>query len=61
MTRQDQKAVVLMLDVLCGCIETGLMPTHGSPAHRLARKMVDKSGYKFTRKRRPLPRLKAKI
>ena len=46
---------VLMVDVFAACIETGIMPTHGSPCHRKARQLVDKSGMKPKRKRRRLP------
>jgi len=47
--------LVLMADVFAACIETGIMPTHGSPCHRKARELVDKSGMKPKRKRRRLP------
>jgi len=47
--------LVLMVDVFAACIETGRMPTHGSPCHRKARQLVDKSGMKPKRKRRRLP------
>ena len=47
--------LVLMVDVFAACIETGVMPTHGSPCHRKARQLVDKSGMKPKRKRRRLP------
>jgi len=48
--------LVLMVDVFAACIETGVLPSHGSPCHRLARGLVDKSGMKPKRKRRRLPR-----
>ena len=47
--------LVLMVDVFCACIETGILPTHGSPCHRRARKLVDDSGMAPERKRRRLP------
>ena len=47
--------LVLMVDVFAACIETGVMPSHGSPCHRNARLLVDKSGIKPKRKRRRLP------
>ena len=46
--------LVLMVDVFCACIETGVFPKHGSPCHRRARWMVDVSGQKPKRKRRRL-------
>jgi hypothetical protein len=46
--------LVLMVDVFAACIETGIMPTHGSPCHRKARQLVDKIGMKPKRKRRRL-------
>ena len=46
--------LVLMVDVFCACIETGVFPKHGSPCHRRARWMVDASGQKPKRKRRRL-------
>lgn len=49
--------LVLMVDLFCACIETVVRPTHGSPCHRLARALVDKSGMKPKRKRRRLPRV----
>ena len=50
--------LVLMVDVFAACIETGIMPTHGCPCHRLARQLVDASGkLKPKRKRRRLPPL----
>jgi hypothetical protein len=50
--------MVLMVDVFCGCIETGIMPTHGSPCHRKARQLVEDSGIKPKRKRKRLPSIK---
>ena len=49
--------LAFMVDVFAACIETGIMPTHGSPCHRLARKLVDESGMKPKRKRRRLPKV----
>ena len=46
--------LVLMVDVFCACIETGMLPKHGSPCHRKARKMVEASGQKPKRQRRRL-------
>jgi hypothetical protein len=50
--------LVLMVDVFAACIESGTFPAHGSPCHRLMRKMVDESGMKPKRKRRRLPKVK---
>jgi hypothetical protein len=52
------REMVLAVDVFCACIETGLFPTHGSPCHRKARELVDKSGCKPVRHRRRLPRIR---
>lgn len=46
--------LVLMVDVFCACIETGVFPKHGSPCHRRARRMVEASGQKPKRQRRRL-------
>jgi hypothetical protein len=46
--------LVLMVDVFCACIETGVFPAHGSPCHRRARWMVEASGQKPKRQRRRL-------
>jgi hypothetical protein len=48
------RELILMVDVFCACIETGLFPTHGSPCHRMARKLVESSGQKPRRRRRKL-------
>ena len=48
--------LVLALDVFCACIETGILPAHGSEYHRKARELVRKSGCQPKRKRRRLPR-----
>ena len=48
------RELILMVDVFCACIETGVFPTHGSPCHRMARKLVESSGQKPRRKRRKL-------
>lgn len=55
------KDLVLMVDVFCACIETGVYAQHGSPCHRKARALVDRSGYVPERKRRPLPRIKKEM
>ena len=47
--------LVLLVDIFAACIETGILPTHGSPCHRKARQAVDDSGMKPQRKRRRLP------
>ena len=47
--------LLLMVDVFAACIETGVMPAHGSPCHRKARQLVEQSGQKPKRKRRRLP------
>jgi hypothetical protein len=47
--------LVLMVDTFCACIESHMIPCHGCPCHRLARKLVDASGMKPKRKRRRLP------
>ena len=49
---------VLMVDVFCACIETKTLPAINSPCHLKAREFVDKSGFKFKRKRTPLPKVK---
>ena len=46
--------LVLMIDVFCACIETGTLPKHGSPCHRLARRLVKDSGRQPKRKRKRL-------
>lgn len=59
-SRSDSTALlaelVLMVDVFCACIETEIFPFHGSNCHRRARKLVEKSGMKPKRKRRPFNR-----
>jgi hypothetical protein len=47
----EKQELVLMVDVFCACIETGVLPLQNSPCHKLARKLVDKSGMKPKRKR----------
>jgi hypothetical protein len=47
--------LVVMADTFAACIETGVMPAHGSPCHRWARRLVDASGMRPQRKRRRLP------
>jgi hypothetical protein len=54
----EKADLVMMVDTFCACIETRVMPSHGSPCHRLARKLVDESGMKPKRKRRRLPKEK---
>jgi hypothetical protein len=49
------KELVLAVDVFAACIETGVWPTHGSPCHRMARRLVTDSGIPPQRKRRRLP------
>jgi hypothetical protein len=46
---------VLAVDLFAACIETGVLPTHGSPCHRMARRLVKDSGIPPHRKRRRLP------
>jgi hypothetical protein len=50
--------MVLMIDVLCACIETRVYPVHGSPCHRMARRLVADSGMAPKRMRRRLPAVK---
>ena len=47
--------LVLLVDIFAACIETNILPTHGSPCHRKARQAVNDSGMKPQRKRRRLP------
>lgn len=54
MNKTQFSDLVLMVDLFCASIETGVFPTHGSPCHRRARKLVDASGQKPKRKRRRL-------
>ena len=50
--------MVLMIDALCACIETRVYPVHGSPCHRMARRLVADSGMAPKRMRRRLPAVK---
>lgn len=59
--KPSYKDLVLMVDIFCAAIESGLFPIPGSLAHRMARYMVDKSGCKPRRKRMALSKPKAKI
>jgi hypothetical protein len=52
--KDDIGKLVLMVDLFCAVIETGFLPTHGSPCHRMARALVESSGMKPKRKRRRL-------
>ena len=49
--------LVTMLDTLCACVETGIVPQFGSPCHRTMRVLVAESGCAPKRKRRRLPPL----
>lgn len=51
MTKTKRKDLILMVDVFCASIETGIMPQLGSPCHRLARRLVARSGWVPKRKR----------
>lgn len=42
---------ILMIDVFCACIETGILPKPDSECHRKARELVDASGWRPKRKR----------
>ncbi len=55
--KPDIEELVLMIDVLCACIETGVLPKHGSPCHRKARDLIKRSGFLPKRKRRRLPKV----
>jgi hypothetical protein len=61
--KRDEKAIrlfpelVLMVDTFCACIETRVMPSHGSPCHRKARDLVEQSAIAPKRKRRRLPKV----
>ena len=58
MNQTKYEELVLMVDIFCSCIETSILPMHGSPCHRQARELVDKSGCKPKRKRKRLPKIK---
>ena len=48
---EANRDLVLMTDVFCACIESGVLPKIESPCHFLARRLVAESGFKFKRKR----------
>ena len=52
---------VVMTDLLCACIESGLVPDINSPCHHMARWLVDDSGMKTSRKRTRLKHRKPKV
>lgn len=49
---------ILVADIFAACIETETLPVHGSPCHRMVRKLVKNSGIQPRRKRRRLPKIK---
>ena len=55
--QKHYRELVLMVDVFAASIEAGLLPKHGSPCHRMARKLVDESGIRPQRRRRRLPKI----
>ena len=58
--QKHYRELVLMVDVFAASIEAGILPTHGSPCHRMARKLVDESGIRPQRRRRRLPKIVTK-
>ena len=58
--QKHYRELVLMVDVFAASIEAGILPTHGSPCHRMARKLVDESGIRPKRRRRRLPKIETK-
>ena len=55
--QKHHRELILMVDIFAASIEAGLLPTHGSPVHRMARKLVDESGIRPQRRRRRLPKV----
>lgn len=49
--RPTKGNLVVMVDLLCALIETGIMPSINSPLHHTARWLVDDSGHKPSRRR----------